>query len=204
MITRHGSLSGALLGILTFSLFAACSPPATYESAPDAMEGDTSDAYPEEEDAYPDDPFYHEPEDHAEEDHAGGEAHVHGAAELAVVLEENFVTITLDSPLANFGLSEASKIKSSDLETYADGLAELMGDARCDTVERSADRRRNGDHSAMILSIVLDCRRPGRLDGLMFTGFKTYPDFKTVDAVYLGEGEQSAATLTPQEPFLPF
>ena len=34
---------------------------------------------------------------------------------------------------------EKSKKKSAELEKYAEGLTELMGDARCDLVERSAD-----------------------------------------------------------------
>ena len=143
----------------------------------------------------------HEDEEH----HAGGEAHIHGAAELAVTLENNFVTITVDAPLANYGLSEKSKKKSAELEKYAEGLTELMGDARCDLVERSADLRRSGDHAALTLSIVWDCRRPSRLDGLMFTGFEQYEGFEEVSAVYLGEaGETASAILTPDSPFLPF
>tara|TARA_R110000796_G_scaffold62830_10_gene144909 strand:+ start:234 stop:701 length:468 start_codon:yes stop_codon:yes gene_type:complete len=142
-------------------------------------------------------------EDH--EEHIGGEAHVHGAAELAVTLDTNFVTITVDAPLANYGLPEKTKKKSTELEQYAEGLTELMGNARCDLVERSADLRRSGDHAALTLSIVWDCRRPSQLDGLMFTGFEKYPAFEEVDAIYLGEaGETASATLTPDNPFLPF
>ena len=147
----------------------------------------------------------HDAHDHHEDEHAGGEAHVHGAAELAVTQENNFVTISIDAPLANFGLSEKTKKKSSDLEKYAEGLTELMGNAGCDLVERSADLRRSGDHAAMTLSIVWDCRRPSQLDGLMFTGFETYDAFETVEAVYLGEaGETASAVLTLESPFLPF
>ena len=145
---------------------------------------------------------HHEGEAHHE--HAGGEAHVHGAAELAVTQEDNFITISVDAPLANFGLSEATKKKDADFEQYAEGLTELLGDAKCDLVERSAAIRRNGDHAAMTLSIVWDCRRPSRLDGLMFTGFDLYPGFEKVSSVYLGDGKQIAATLTSASPFLPF
>jgi hypothetical protein len=145
----------------------------------------------------------HHDEEH--EEHIGGEAHMHGAAELAVTLDTNFVTITVDAPLANYGLSEKTKKKSTELEKYAEGLTELMGNARCDLVERSADVRRSGDHAALTLSIVWDCRRPSQLDGLMFTGFEKYPVFEEVDAIYLGEaGETASATLTPDNPFLPF
>ncbi|MAN45160.1 MAG: DUF2796 domain-containing protein [Alphaproteobacteria bacterium] len=141
-------------------------------------------------------------EEHGE--HFRGEAHVHGAAELAVTQEDNFITISVDAPLANFGLSEGTKKKDADFEQYAEGLTELMGDARCDLVERSAAIRRSGDHAVLTLSIVWDCRRPSRLDGLMFTGFDLYPGFEKVSSVFLGDGKQTAATLTPASPFLPF
>ena len=175
---------------------AAAPPPvAAIEDASPVSDNDAHDAHADHDDAH---------DDH-EDEHAGGEAHVHGAAELAVTQENNFVTISIDAPLANFGLSEKTKKKSSDLEKYAEGLTELMGNAGCDLVERSADLRRSGDHAAMTLSIVWDCRRPSQLDGLMFTGFETYDAFETVEAVYLGEaGETASAVLTPESPFLPF
>jgi len=206
------SLAGAGL-----ALCVACSAeqpyePETMEAAPPPPAESAELASPEADSAVHDDHDDHadHEDDHDahaqhDEDHAGGEAHVHGAAELAVTSENNFVTISVDAPLANFGLSEKTKKKSSDLEEYADGLTELMGNAGCDLVERSADLRRSGDHAAMTLSIVWDCRRPSQLDGLMFTGFETYDAFETVEAVYLGEGgETSSAVLTPESPFLPF
>lgn len=192
-------------------LMAACSPPPTYEDAPDAgasvlEDGDSAQAAAEEAEGLSDGDA-HEDEDHDEDGHAaraGGEAHVHGAAELAATLDGTFVTITVDAPLANFGLSEKTGKKGSELEKLADGLTELMGDARCEIAERSAEIRRNGDHAALTLSIVWDCRRPSRLDGLLFTGFEMHEGFETVEAVYLGEDKQSAAVLTPDDPFLPF
>jgi uncharacterized protein DUF2796 len=175
---------------------AAVEPPPTVEATP-AVTGMDHSAHTAE----------HRENDHDEDhgEHAGGEAHVHGAAELAVTLDTSFVTITVDAPLANYGLSEKTKKKSTELEKYAEGLTELMGNARCDLVERSAEVRRSGDHAALTLSIVWDCKRPSQLDGLMFTGFEHYPVFEEVDAIYLGEeGESNSASLTPDSPFLPF
>ncbi len=210
-------LPGTLLGA-ALMLMAACSPPpATYEDSPDpamsASEEEDYEAAAEEAEALFDEDMHADEDDeeegendhdHDHDAHAGGEAHVHGAAELAVTLDGTFVTVTIDAPLANFGLSEKTKKKASEMEQYADGLTELMGDAHCDIAERSAEIRRNGDHAALTLSIAWDCRRPSQLDGLMFTGFETYEGFETVEAVYLGEDEQSAAVLTPGNPFLPF
>ncbi|WP_300421093.1 DUF2796 domain-containing protein [uncultured Hyphomonas sp.] len=176
---------------------AAVEPPPTVESTPPASDTEYSAHTAE-----------HRDDDSHDEDngeYAGGEAHVHGAAELAVALDTSFVTITVDAPLVNYGLSEKTKKKSTELEKYAEGLTELMGNARCDLVERSAEVRRSGDHAALTLSIVWDCKRPSQLDGLMFTGFEHYPAFEEVDAIYLGEeGESNSASLTPDSPFLPF
>lgn len=184
------------LACLMASVMAACSPPPTYEEAPEApapspMETAVTEPAPA---PHSDD-----------EDHYAGEAHVHGAADLAIVQEANFITVTIDAPLANFGLPESTQKKAEDLEDkYAEGMIELMGDARCDMVERSAQIRRTGGHAALTLSNVWDCRRPSRLDGLMFTGFELYSGFETIHAVYIGGDKQTADTLTPDHPFLPF
>jgi Protein of unknown function (DUF2796) len=197
-----GRAASMLLVSSALALCVACNAEAPYEPEPDAME---PPAVLEADRARSVTLQATEVAEHHDGDHAGGEAHVHGAAELAVTLDSNFVTVTVDAPLANYGLSEKTKKKSTELEKYAEGLTELMGNARCDLVERSADIRRSGDHAALTLSIVWDCKRPSQLDGLMFTGFEHYPAFEEVDAIYLGEqGETASATLTPDTPFLPF
>lgn len=189
------------------ALCVACSAEAPYEPEPHAVEAPPP-AVAHVDDAPAPSAMAMSPAveaDHHDDDHAGGEAHVHGAAELAVTLENNFVTISVDAPLANYGLSEKTRKTSTELEKHAEGLTELMGHARCDVVERSADVRRSGDHAALTLSIVWDCKRPSQLDGLMFTGFEHYPAFEKVNAIYLGDdGETMSATLTPDSPFLPF
>lgn len=212
MDRRFGGTATLLCAGMALALCAACSGEAPYEPAPQSVEAapmDADEAAPAPEAAREESHHDDDQHDGAHQDHdahaVGGEAHVHGAAELAVTQESNFVTVTVDAPLANYGLSEKTKKKATDLETYADGLTELMGNARCDLVERSADLRRSGDHAALTLSIVWDCRRPSQLDGLMFTGFDTYSGFETVEAVFLGEaGETASATLTADSPFLPF
>lgn len=212
MDRRFRGTATLLFAGMALALCAACSGEAPYEPAPQSVEAapmDADEAAPAPEAAREEPHHDDDQHDGAHQDHddhaAGGEAHVHGAAELAVTQESNFVTVTVDAPLANYGLSEKTKKKATDLEKYADGLTELMGNARCDLVERSADLRRSGDHAALTLSIVWDCRRPSQLDGLMFTGFDTYSGFETVEAVFLGEaGETASATLTADSPFLPF
>ena len=142
--------------------------------------------------------------DHEDHDHAGGTAHVHGVADLAVTLDEHFVTVSLESPLANFGMSEADDYNKEEIDVLTEGVAELLGDARCDLTEHAAVLRTDTGHKDVSVSIVWDCFRPSRLDGLKFTGFETYSGFETINAVYLSGTDQEAATLTPDDPVIPF
>ena len=142
--------------------------------------------------------------DHDDHDHAGGTAHVHGVADLAVTVDEQFVTVSLESPLANFGMSEADDYEKEEIDVLTDGVAELLGDARCDLTEHSAALRTDTGHKDVSVSLVWDCFRPSRLDGLKFTGFETYTGFETINAVYLSGTDQEAATLTPEDPVIPF
>lgn len=190
--------AGWFLVLPGLCLLAACSPPATYEPAPETSDPFEIAALP---------PTAVRVGDTGAQDvrtYSAETPHIHGSADLVVGVDNNFVTISMDAPLANFGLSETSRKSSNHLEAYAEGLTELKGDARCDVVERSAQVARNGEHSVLTLSIVWDCRRPSRLDGLMFSGFDKHPGFDQVSVAYLGDDTRPKVILTPESPFLPF
>ncbi len=133
------------------------------------------------------------------------EAHEHGAAELSVTRDDVFLTLTLDAPLANFGLSETDAPSGSEAEAYADGIAVPVGPTDCEETERSVDARTSNGHGAMIISVVWRCARIERVEGMRLNVFTLYPDFRKVDAVYLGpDGHQTAAELTPKSDELDF
>ena len=110
-------LAGAALGVL-----AACGPGAS-PVAPEPVETEgAADIEPETEDLSVADEnddhradnadeahdHAHDGDEHDHDDdhaHAGGAAHVHGVADLALVLEGNSLTSEMISPLANFVLS---------------------------------------------------------------------------------------------------
>lgn len=134
-----------------------------------------------------------------------GETHVHGGGDLSVTREDDFLTVTLDAPLANFGLSESSAPTGTKAEKYADGIAVPLGPTECEETERSVTARSDGAHGALTISVVWRCKKINRVEGLRVDVFKTYPAFEHLDAIYLGpEGEQVARELTAAEPELDF
>ena len=140
----------------------------------------------------------------AEQAHAG-EPHVHGGGDLSVTREDDFLTVTLDAPLANFGLAENKAPQGKKAEDYATGIAEPVGPAECAESERSVDARTNGEHGAMTISVVWRCKKIERVEGLRVNLFDMYPAFQHVDAIYLGpNGEQVAGELTPTHTELDF
>ena len=210
------AITGASLFVLT-----ACSPAkAPYEPPPPAPEasGDiaagldgteaeafsTAQVSDEDADLHEDEDGDHDEHDHDEEGFVG-EAHVHGAGDLTVTQEDGFLTVTLDAPLASFGLPEDVAPEGETAEQYATGIAEPLGPTECEVTERSAEARSHGGHGAMTVSVVWRCAKIDRIEGMRFTLFDTYPAFHHVDAVYLGpDGEQVARELSPTDTELDF
>ncbi|RAN39679.1 DUF2796 domain-containing protein [Hyphomonas sp. GM-8P] len=194
----------AALSAATLLGLAACSPAgAPYEPppapAPEAAPADdaTSLAAPAAVEAI------EEVHDH-EEGHAG-EAHVHGGGELAITREDDFLTVSLDAPLANFGLSEAKVPEGAKAERYAEGIVEPIGPTVCEETERSITGRTDGAHGAMTVSVVWRCRKIDRVEGMLVHVFELYPAFEHIDAIYLGpEGQQVAKELTPSDTEIDF
>lgn len=197
-------------GLGAFALgLAGCSPPATYEDSPSpsVAEEALSEAEPmepDEEVVTSDHDHHDDHDDHDDDEDFHGEAHVHGAATLAVTLDGGFVTAALEAPLANFGVSEASKANDETYEPYAEDIGELLGNGVCEEAERAANVHRAGDHAHLELSIVWECKRPSGLDGFKVGLFDAFSGFETVDAVFIGEDSQSAVSLSPDDTVLIF
>lgn len=134
-----------------------------------------------------------------------GEPHVHGGGDLSVTREDDFLTLTLDAPLHNFGLSESTPPQGTKAEDYATGIARPVGPTECRETERSVTSRTSGDHGAMTISVVWRCKKIDRVEGMQVDLFSLYPAFEHVDAIYLGpNGEQVAKELTPTDTELDF
>ena len=143
----------------------------------------------------------------AHEDEAGhaGEPHVHGGGDLAITREDDFLTVTLDAPLANFGLSETKVPEGKKAEKFAEGIVEPIGPTVCEETERSTTGRTDGTHGAMTVSVAWRCKKIDRVEGMRVHIFERYPGFEHIDAIYLGpEGQQVAKELTPSDTEIDF
>ena len=135
----------------------------------------------------------------------GGEAHEHGHADLSVVLEDARLTVTLDAPLANFGLSEggATQAEIDALEndlTPANRAIAVNTAAVCEPESHGFEVRRSGDHAAVTADFVFTCAQPQALRSVALMLFDRYDGFEDVDAIFLDNGEQTAFELTAQAP----
>ncbi|MEZ5997123.1 MAG: DUF2796 domain-containing protein [Hyphomonas sp.] len=213
MMSSHSLRSGAFTALLGLMALAACGGPASAPYEPPAPAEAAAAGSPPTPEAVDDSPAAGEdltadPALDAEEVHAddeAGEVHEHGAGELAVTREDDFLTLTLEAPLANFGLPENDPPGDTEAESFADNLAEPMGPTDCEETERSVTARSTGDHGAMTVSIVWRCKKIDRIEGMRVNVFNLYPGFHRIDAVYLGpDGHQAAQELTPDNAELDF
>lgn len=150
----------------------------------------------------------HDGDDHDHGDHAGGAPHVHGKANAAIVLDAETLSISFQTALASFGLSEeepgddaARAALDAALAPFGspDSLVTLPAAAECALVEAEtgADFSGAGD---FIGDYTLSCAAPVALDEVRFHVFTDYPDLETIDAVWLAGNDQVSVTLTPDEP----
>ncbi|MEL6568944.1 MAG: DUF2796 domain-containing protein [Pseudomonadota bacterium] len=145
--------------------------------------------------------------DHGDEshEHASGEAHVHGEAEGAIILEGETLTVSIDSALASFGISEApvetpeqEATRQAALDAFKDDAAVLTinGEAGCTLTETSQAVRTVGGAANATFDFTYTCADPGALSGVTFTLFETTSSMEELDLAIIKDGAQDAVTLT--------
>jgi hypothetical protein len=148
-------------------------------------------------------------EDHAGEDHhdhegeesAGGTAHVHGVADLAITREGNKILGELISPMANFGLSETDGTFTDAVTAELSGLLELEG-GDCTGAVPHPMTDNSGDHTDAVVHFVWTCAKPDDARLVRFAGFTAFPGFEKVSTIYITDTAQKAGDLTPSAPEL--
>ncbi len=163
-----------------------------------------------------------DPEDRGEEQHdehddahddemAGGEAHVHGHGELAVVLEGNQLTISVDAPLESLGLPEQEPENEAESAAMQQQrlilgdpfkVARPAAEAKCVFSGSDVSFRYRGDHGSAQLEYRFNCASPEQLDALELTLFESFASLEEIEAVFLSGADQSAAELTPENAIL--
>lgn len=141
-------------------------------------------------------PHDHEGHDHGEDAHAGGTAHVHGIAELALVEESGRLTAEMMTPLANFGLSEADAVFSAEVIEALPGMLVLEGGG-CTGEPPVARIDTSSGHTDAHILFSWTCEQTASVAELRFTGFERFPGFERVNAVFIGANDQKAAELRP-------
>lgn len=141
--------------------------------------------------------------------HAGGEAHVHGEAEGAIILEGNSLTVSLDGALASFGISEAPVETEEDeaarqaaLDAFKDDAAvvAINGEAGCTLTGVSQSVRAVGGAANATFDYTYTCASVDALSEVSFTIFEGTPSMEKIDLAILSGDTQDAVTLTPDAP----
>ena len=179
------------------SLPDASSVPEASEDMAEAAPEDGAHAHEDHDDEHAHDEHGEDQDDH---DHAGGEAHVHGVSDLAVNLDGDRVTLSLEGALANFGLDETVRTLD-DPTQYMDGIVTLVG-GECVRDEARIEIRPIGDHGNLIVEHYYTCDAISELSSLTLTAFARYPAFEAVNAVVLTDVTQTARKLTAASPDL--
>jgi len=134
-------------------------------------------------------------------EHAGGEAHVHGLADLAITREGNKFMGELISPMANFGLSETDAAYTDVVTAELSGLVEVDG-GECQAGVPHPMTDDSGEHTDAIVHFVWTCAKPDDVRTVRFAGFTAFPVFEKVCTIYITDAEQKAGDLTPSAPEL--
>ena len=169
--------------------------------------------------------------DEAEHDHErrSADAHTHGGAEVAIVLDGNDVTIELDSPLYNIlGFEHAPE---TDAQTATLEQAELQLEqsaalftfnaaANCSTLsndlhvalfdkdaheedehdeDHHEDDHEEETHKDVLLTYGFSCQNPAKLKNVTINLFEFFPELSEVSATYLGPATQKQLVLTRKQ-----
>lgn len=158
--------------------------------------------------------------------------HVHGEAEMNVVLDGGELTIEMRSPLANFiGFEHTPKNKQQEkaFENMmaffqdADRVFFITPEAACTVATvrlnstildngaqkaSSRDRKtgkstgKRGDHHDLEAFYSFICNNPDKLKGITAQIFSHFRGLKTIEVQAIGGGRQMAARLTARTPVL--
>ena len=185
--------------LLIAGVLAACgrSQPVAPAAAPEPVVAEVAPQETEAHDDHADGGHHHEDA----ESTAGGTAHVHGLADLAITREGNKILGELISPMANFGLAETDGAFTDAVTAQLSGLLEVEG-GDCTAAVPHPMTDNSGEHTDGIVHFVWTCAKPDDVRLVRFAGFTDFPSFVTVNTIYITEAAQKAGELTPSAPEL--
>lgn len=153
---------------------------------------------------------------HDDHGHRHADAHVHGKADLTAARDGSQLVVEVRSPVWNilgFEHAPETEDQKQDLERARAALLDAATvlrtspQAGCSVQETSLhlgesddhDHQSAHDHDAsfrdMTVTYTYQCARPGELTSLELTLFDTFHRLETVEAAFVSETAQKAATL---------
>ena len=87
------------------------------------------------------------------------------------------------------------------MTAYTDSVVTVIG-GECTRDSGAASIRPIGDHGNLVVDLTYTCASIDQLEAIDLTGFANFSGMEQVDAVFLTDTDQVAATLTASEPRL--
>lgn len=140
-----------------------------------------------------------------DEDLASRVTHVHGQAELAVIIEGDRLSVTFDSPLTNLiGFEHEPETDADwavvdslqDQFLYDDVLVRLPANAKCDVISISSGLRFKDEHGSLMVEQDFACKKIGRLQRAEVTVFSRFDDLQNLDVIMLGDSPKTTTVMT--------
>ncbi len=203
--------------VCTFSAFALLACSETDQSAPselvedEARVDDALDAAEHTDNDAHDVAEHHDDDEHHDDEHGddhAGEAHVHGKADLAIVIDEDEIEISLFSPLFNLTGFENEPETPEQLAAFAEATTVLNAvdeqfmfnpEAQCASVSdlTKVDATEH-EYRDLEAQFGFRCSNPEDLTRIDVALFDAFPRLEEIEAVILEAEDQSALELTPE------
>ncbi|MDJ0919714.1 MAG: DUF2796 domain-containing protein [Henriciella sp.] len=172
----------------------------------DHSHSDGEDHNHEGDDHHDHDEHDHDHADGDDHDHDhGGEAHVHGKADMAIAIEGNNLSVSFESPLYNLiGFEHEPKTEEEsaayngmrDTLANSDSVIVFSEAAECAHYSSETSIRRNGDHATLIADYEFTCDDMSELVDGSVSAFGVFSGLEKMDLVVVSDTDQDAAFLT--------
>lgn len=134
------------------------------------------------------------------------EAHVHGTATLAIALDGDQLTFSFEAPLMSMAGFEHEPDTDAETETVnalkdtfvvPGNMVSVNRSAGCLPLMTTSGTHISGGHGALEVEHVYTCETPDEISTIDFLMMSDYPALEEIDAVFVSDTDQVAATLTP-------
>ncbi len=136
---------------------------------------------------------------------ANGISHVHGKAELAVIIEGNHLSVTFDSPLTNlidFELEPTTEADWARIDALQDkflqddALIRLPTRVKCVITSISSGLRFKDEHGSLMVEQSFSCKKIRRLKSAAVTVFSQFQNLEQLDVSVFGDSPRTLTVMS--------